>query len=887
MASKRLFLLDASSYVFRAYHAVSFLTNSKSFPTNAIFGFVNMINKLLKDFKPEYLVAVLDSGSKSFRNDIYKEYKANRGETPEDIALQFPKIIEFLNAKGIRTISMEDYEADDLIGSIAEKYKKKFEICIISGDKDFTQLIGKNVKMIDTMKNKTTSVDEVIEKYGCKPEQMIDFLALVGDSVDNIPGVRGVGPKTAKELLTEFETLDSIYKNLDKISKDRIKNLLIENQDNANLSKLLVTIKKDLPLTDNPEDFSLKEPSVSKLNKLFKELEFDSFVKDEDRTFTNKNSNYKTILKKNDFKNLVSRLEEQNYLSLDLETTSPNPMEAEIVGISFSFKEETGFYIPLRHDVDSNQLDFDYVIESLRTILEDSKINKIGQNLKYEIIIFSRLGIKLSGIYFDTMIAAHCLDSSLQSYSLDNLSRRFLNYKMISYKDVTTLDKKSIPFSSVPLKEATNYSCEDSDITFRLYKYLSEKLINHDLSENFFKYEIPFIQVLSNIEKEGVNINTKVLENLSKEFEELIAKIKSKAFSLVGKEFNINSPLQLREILFNDLGIKPNKKTKKGEFSTDSQSLNEIIEQHEVIEEVLLYRFYSKLQSTYVESLPQLINTSTKRIHTSYNHVGTSTGRLSSSNPNLQNIPIKSAEGKRIREAFVPLKKGSVILSADYSQIELRLLAHFSRDPVMESSFKLDDDIHSLTAAEIFNVTKKKVTEDQRRLAKTINFGILYGIGPKRLSKQINQDLKIAKAFIAKYFEKYSHVKNYFDEIIESTRDKGYSETILERRRYLPDINSNNFISRGAAERAAINSPIQGSAADIIKLAMILINNDSSLYNDCRMIMQVHDELVFEVSENKIDNVSKKIKNYMEGCIALNVPLKVELGFGKSWSDSH
>ncbi|MDC0897218.1 DNA polymerase I [Desulfobacterota bacterium] len=887
MNPKKIFLLDASSYVFRAYHAVSFLTNSKSFPTNAIYGFVNMFNKLLKDFKPEYLVAVFDSGGSSFRTDIYEQYKANRGEAPEDISLQFPKIIEYLEASGIKTIKMDNYEADDLIGSIAEKFKDKNKISIISGDKDFVQLIDKNVNMIDTMKGKTTNIKEVQEKYDLNPDSMIDFFALVGDSIDNIPGVKGIGPKTAAPLIKEYGSIENLYKNLEKLEKERVKNLLIEYSEDAKLSKILVTIKKDLLINDNIEDFKISNPNIDSLNTLFKELEFDSFIKEKETEVSNTQSNYQTILKEEDFKNLLKILHKQEYLSLDLETTSVLAISAKIVGISFSFKPETGYYIPLGHTENIEQLDVDYVLKNLKPILENRNIRKIGQNLKYETIIFKNYDINLNGIFFDTMIAAHSIDSSLQSYSLDNLARRFLDYKMISYKDVTKVDKKSIPFADVSIDKATTYSCEDADITLKLYSFLIERLKKYNLLENYLDYEIPFIKVLADIEFAGVNIDVKRLAKLSKEFYKIVTDIQGRIYKLIGKEINLNSPMQLREVLFNQLGLKPNKKTKTGEFSTDSQTLQGIIDQHDVVELILSYRFYSKLQTTYIDALPGLIDEGTKRIHTSYNHVGTSTGRLSSSSPNLQNIPIKTSEGKRIRDSFSSANKNKLIMSADYSQIELRLLAHFSLDSLMVESFNANDDIHSITAGEIFNIEKDKVTEEQRRLAKTINFGILYGIGSKRLSQQINQDSKTAKSFIEKYFNKYNSVKSYFQKTIDNTRSKGYSETILNRRRYLPDINSNNFMLRAAGERAAINSPIQGSAADIIKMAMILINKDKDLSQHCSMIMQVHDELVFEVDQMKVKEVSKKIENYMISCITLDVPLVVDIGFGNTWAESH
>ena len=885
--SKHLYILDASSYVFRAYHAIGLLTNSKGFPTNAIFGFINMFNKFIMETKPEYFVAVFDSGGKSFRNEIYDDYKANRGEAPEDISLQFPKIIEYLKLRGICVMSQENFEADDIIGSLSKKYQAKNKITIISGDKDFTQLINKKIIMLDTMKNRVTDYKEVLSKYGLKPEQMIDYFSLVGDSIDNIPGVRGIGPKTAQSLIDKFKTLDNLYKNIKKIDKERIKNLLEENKELAYISKELVTINTNLEITDDFNQFKISSSNNQELNDFFKELEFDSMIDDDFKKSDLRSTKYSIINNKKDFIRLKKSLSRIKEFSLDLETTSINALDAEIVGIAISYNSDEGFYIPLSHETDIDQLDLNYVLENLKEILESSKIKKIGQNLKYEILVFKNYSINLGGIYFDTMVASHFLDSSLQSYSLDNLSRRFLDHKMLSYKDITKIEKKEIPFKQVPVDVAMNYACEDSDITYKLYCIFKDKLLDKDLLVQFHKNEMPFVSVLANLESNGVFIDSKKLNDISAKFEKKINKIEKTIYKSIGYEFNINSTLQLRDILFDKLKLKPFKKTKKGEFSTDSESLQSIEDQHSIVKEILAYRFYSKLKSTYLDSLPELINVNSNRVHTSYNQTGTSTGRLSSSNPNLQNIPIKTDEGKQIRESFSSPKDDSVIISADYSQIELRLLAHFSGDPTMLKSYKNNEDIHLNTASEIFEVPINKITSQQRSLAKTINFGIIYGIGPKRLSLQIDSDIKTAKEYIEKYFSRYSRVKNYFEDTISYTRENGYIETILNRKRYLKDINSKNFILRSANERAAINTPIQGSAADVIKLAMININQDKELKNYAKLVIQVHDELVFECKKDKVDYVSKKVKNYMENSIKIKVPLKVDINKGQSWSDAH
>ena len=716
---------------------------------------------------------------------------------------------------------------------------------------------------------------------------MIDYFSLVGDSIDNIPGVRGIGPKTALSLIDKFKTLDNLYKNIKKIDKERIKNLLEENKELAYISKELVTINTNLEITDDFNQFKISSSNNQELNDFFKELEFDSMIDDDFKKSDLRSTKYSIINNKKDFIRLKKSLSRIKEFSLDLETTSINALDAEIVGIAISYNSEEGFYIPLSHETDIDQLDLNYVLENLKEILESSKIKKIGQNLKYEILVFKNYSINLGGIYFDTMVASHFLDSSLQSYSLDNLSRRFLDHKMLSYKDITKIEKKEIPFKQVPVDVAMNYACEDSDITYKLYCIFKDKLLDKDLLEQFHKNEMPFVSVLANLESNGVFIDSKKLNDISAKFEKKINKIEKTIYKSVGYEFNINSTLQLRDILFDKLKLKPFKKTKKGEFSTDSESLQSIEDQHSIVKEILAYRFYSKLKSTYLDSLPELINVNSNRVHTSYNQTGTSTGRLSSSNPNLQNIPIKTDEGKQIRESFSSPKNDSVIISADYSQIELRLLAHFSGDPTMLKSYKNNEDIHLNTASEIFEVPINKITSQQRSLAKTINFGIIYGIGPKRLSLQIDSDIKTAKEYIEKYFSRYSRVKNYFEDTISFTRENGYIETILNRKRYLKDINSKNFILRSANERAAINTPIQGSAADVIKLAMININQDKELKNYAKLVIQVHDELVFECKKDKVEYVSKKVKNYMENSIKIKVPLKVDINKGQSWSDAH
>ena len=894
-----LYLIDGSSYIFRAYYAIRHLSNSKGIPTNAVYGFTAMLFKFLKDYEPTHLGIVFDSKGKTFRDDIYPLYKANRSAPPEDLAQQFSVIFEMVDAFNIPQVQLEGFEADDLMGTISKNVEKEnANVVLVTGDKDFCQLVSDKVTLLDTMKNKITGILEVKEKYGVAPERVIDVFALAGDAVDNIPGVKGIGEKTAVSLISKFGSLDELFNNLDDVSK-RQKVLIEEKKEDAVLSKELVTIKTDVDIETGLDKFKYNGFDDDKLRQIFQELEFKNLLRELGDEDSSDNGNadestvsydkYQLVLSEDHLDRVISKIKETGELSIDLETTSPNPMLANIVGVALCPAPHESYYVPVAHraltDSSTKQLGLSLVLDKLKPIVESQEIAKIGQNLKYEIVVLEKYGLKLNGISFDTMIAAHMIDSSRNSYSLDELCRLYLGHQMISYKDVTGTGKSKINFDEVELEVARDYASEDADVAMLLSRILAPKLDEINLMDVFRDIELKFIKVLAKVEMNGVHIDSDKLKELSKEFESLLKQIEKDIFSEVGYEFNLNSPLQLREVLFETLDLPQKKQTKKGEPSTDVEVLTDLSKFHLVPEKVLEHRTLSKLKSTYIDSLPKLINPDTGRIHTSFNPVGSSTGRLSSSDPNLQNIPIKSARGRRIREAFIP-EEGYTLLSADYSQIELRLLAHFSKDDNLIEAFLNDSDIHNRTAAEIFGVTEDLVTPDMRRLSKNINFGIIYGISAFGLAKQLGTSIAISKSYIDEYFKRYGKVKEYIEKSIMDAQTKGYAETILGRRRPIPELQSNNRGLRGFGERTAMNTPIQGSAADIINIAMIRINDKMVGYKSS-LILQVHDELLFEVKKDELEKLSKMVKEEMEGAWKLIVPIKVDMGSGDNWAEAH
>ncbi|MFI5322136.1 MAG: DNA polymerase I [Thermodesulfobacteriota bacterium] len=899
-----LYLIDGSSYIFRAYYAIRGLTTSKGFPTNAVYGFASMLFKFLKDHKPTYLGIVFDAKGDTFRNEMYPLYKANRGAPPDDLVPQFSKIFEVVDAFNIPQFMMEGYEADDIMGTIAKEYEKRgIDVVLVTGDKDFTQLVSERVTLLDTMKNKETLIKDVIEKYGVPPERVTDVFALMGDQVDNIPGVKGVGEKIAIGLIKSFGSLDNLLQNLEDVA-GRQRKLIEDKQGDALLSKELVTIKTDIEMDIGLEKFRYDGFDKEKLGEIFKDLEFKNLLHElgyygggSAESNTNGDGdpvvpydNYSLVLTEGDLDRAIERIKDTGEVSIDLETTSTDPMLSEIVGIALSPAPHEAYYVPVAHrslaDSSTEQLAIAFVLDKLKPLIEDKGVRKIGQNLKYELVLLEMYGLRLTGISFDTMIAAHMLDSSRISYSLDELSRLYLGHSMISYRDVTGTGKSKINFEEVEIEAAKVYSCEDADVAMLLARKLVCELEEADLIRVYRDIELKFIEVIARIEINGMKVDSEKLKELSREFESALKEIEKAIYEEVGYEFNLNSPIQLRQVLFETLSLPQKKLTKSGESSTDVEVLTDLSKFHSVPEKVLAHRTLSKLKSTYVDALPRLVNPRTGRIHTSFNPVGSSTGRLSSSDPNLQNIPIKTAQGKRIREAFIP-EDGYIMLSADYSQIELRLLAHFSQDKSLIEAFMTGSDIHNRTASEIFGVTQDLVTPEMRRLSKNINFGIIYGISAFGLAKQLGTSVSIAKSYIDEYFKRYNKVREYIQKSIDDAKSKGYAQTILGRRRPIPELNSDDRNRIGFGERTAMNTPIQGSAADIINIAMIRIQEKLSSGYKTRMILQVHDELLFEVPERELDEISRIVKEEMECAWKLRVPIRVEIGTGRNWAEAH
>lgn len=857
-----------------------------------------MLLKIIREKKPEYLAIVFDHKGKNFRHEMYSEYKANRTEMPEDLKPQIPLILSLVKAFNIISLQEEGYEADDVIGTLSKKAEKEgFEVTIVSGDKDMMQLLSPNIKMLDTMKNKTYGVVGAKEKFGVGPERVTEVMGLMGDSSDNIPGVPGIGPKTASALIQEYGNIEELLNNLDKLKKGSLKNKLSEHGEQARLSKKLATIETNMDLAISLEEMKTKDLDMEKVASLFQELEFTTLLKELSSSLANKKKletqkrhkeNYKTVFSELELEKIINRIKNTGLVSIDLETTSPFPMKAEIVGISLAIEEGKAYYIPVKHNYSGapTQLSRKNVLERLKPILEDENIKKIGQNIKYEIIVFQNAGIKIKNIYFDTMIASYLINPSKHNHNLEDIALQYLNYTMTTYKEVVGSGAKEIGFNEVDVETATGYSGEDADITLQLSKKLLPILEGDSLDLLLNNTELPLAKVLAEIEMNGVKVDKDFLNNMAKDLEKKMELSVKKIYEMAGEEFNVNSPKQLSEILFSKLKLPVLKKTKTG-FSTNSEVLEQLAMTYPLPSEVISYRQLSKLKSTYADALPLLINEKTFRIHTSFNQTVTATGRLSSSNPNLQNIPIRTELGRKIREAFIA-EKGNLLLSADYSQIELRILAHLSEDEVLLKAFKNGEDIHTQTAIKIFNVPPESVDSTMRRKAKAVNFGVIYGISPFGLSKNIRVSQKEAKEFIDNYFDLYKGVKTYLDQTIVDAHKNGYVTTMLNRRRYLPELAGKNKQMKSFAERIAVNTPIQGSAADLIKIAMINVSNElKDKKMKSKMILQVHDELVFEVPEEEKDRLLPLVKKEMEGVMELKVPLIVVTAIGKNWGTAH
>jgi len=886
---KTLFLIDGSAYIHRAYHAIRHLANSKGLPTNATFGFTRMLIKLIEDRSPEYVVMFFDAKGPTFRHEMYREYKANRPPMPEDLTIQIPYIKEVTRGFNIPVVELQGFEADDLIGTFRYKAEKAgFSVVMVTGDKDFIQLVTEKATIWDPMKDKTTDMKIVKDDFGLEPGQMIDVMALAGDPSDNIPGVPGIGSKTALALIKTYGSIEGLYEHVHAITKKKQRENLVEHKEKAFLSKKLVKIDTHVPLSFNPEEFRLREPDKAKLSRLFKELEFrelqQAFPKQSDLS----DKNYRSILDMAAFSELIAKLESAGVFAVDTETTSKDPMKAKLVGLSFSATQDEAFYIPCAHDYEGvpEQLELKNVLHLLKPVLENPDVKKVGQNIKYDWMVLKRHGIHLDGVIFDTMVASYLINPSKRAHNLDQIAIDFLDRKTITYEEVS--GKKDISFAEIPLERAVPYACEDADVTLMAYHVLRPKLEKAGLIELYNKVELPLIPVLMKMEMTGICVNREILLALSKSFEHQLEQLESMIYSVAGEEFNIKSAQQLGAILFEKLKLPVQKKTrKKTAYSTDVDVLTSLAEKHELPALVLRHRTLAKLKSTYTDALLDLIHRETGRIHTSYNQTVTATGRLSSSDPNLQNIPVRTDEGIEIRKAFVP-RKDWILVSADYSQIELRILAHYADDDILIEAFKNDEDIHTRTATEVFQVFPSFVTYELRRQAKVINFGIVYGMSPYGLSKELGISQKMAKTYIDNYFARYKGVKKFIDRAISDARKTKRTSTLLGRIRLLPDIESPNKTVREFAERTAINTPIQGTAADLIKLAMIHVDAAFREHGlKSLMLLSVHDEIVFEVPPEEFESVKHLVKEIMEGILELKVPLKVNVASGYNWAEVH
>ena len=885
-----IILIDGSSYLYRAYHALPPLMSSKNQPTGAIRGVISMVKKILSDHPSSPLAVIFDAKGKTFRHEMYKEYKANRPPMPEDLVKQIEPINSIIKALGIKLVSVEGVEADDVIGTLAnEASKLGLDTVISTGDKDMTQLVNEHIRIVNTMSGELLDEDGVEKKFGVKPELIIDYLALVGDTSDNVPGVEKVGPKTAVKWLVDYGNLEGIISNSKKIS-GKVGENLRNGLDQLLLSKELVTIKKDVPLEVGINDLSVGEEEKELLKKIYTELEFKTWLEEEGpikKAQKEEKTQYDLVTDEKQLNKWISKIKKSPLLVLDTETTGLEYMDVKLVGLSLSIQSGEAAYIPIGHN-QGGQLPEALVLTKLKPVLESKKTKIIGQNIKFDRNILSRYGINLDSIENDTMLMSYVLHSTASRHNLDALAQYYLDYKTTTFEEVAGKGAKQITFDLVPIDQALHYASEDADITFRLYKKLKSNLDKQPvLSDLLEKIEIPLIKVLSDMEQTGTLVNDKVLKALSRNFSRRISKLEEEAYKLAGEEFNLGSPKQLQEIFFEKLDYPIVQKTPGGQPSTAENVLQQLSQDYDLPKIILEHRTLSKLKSTYTDKLPLQISKTTGRIHTSFHQAVTTTGRLSSSDPNLQNIPIRTEDGRRIRQAF-EAPKGYQIISADYSQIELRVMAHLSKDEGLIRAFKEGEDIHTRTASEVFGVTLKEVESDQRRSAKAINFGLIYGITAFGLSRQLGINRNLAAEYMDIYFSRYPEVRRYMEKIKSDVKKTGFVETLYGRRLHLPDISTGNAIRRQAAERAAINAPVQGTAADIMKKAMLLVNGSlKSSGVDAKLILQVHDELVVESRKKDSKRASEILKTSMSEAAKLLVPLEVEIGSGKNWDQAH
>lgn len=929
IAENPFILVDGSSYLYRAYHAFPPLTNSQGEPTGAMYGVLNMLRSLIIQYKPSHVAVVFDAKGKTFRDELYEEYKSNRPPMPDDLREQIAPLHEMVQAMGLPLLSISGVEADDVIGTLALKAAADGrDVLISTGDKDMAQLVTPKITLINTMTNVILGPDEVKEKYGVPPELIIDFLALMGDSSDNIPGVPGVGEKTALGLLQGIGSLDDIYQQLDNIATLSFRGAktlgakMAEHEKVAKLSYKLATIKTDVELNKTFDDLVVNEPNLDQLLEMFTRYEFKRWISDLQNggwlaqrstqkvavPYTSEvakpkeasisanfpvitQENYEAILTHESLAHWVELLKKAPAFAFDTETDSLNNIDARLIGMSFAIEPGKAAYIPLRHEyLDApDQLPVDDVLAALKPILEDKNILKIGQNLKFDRGIMENEGIELNGIHFDTMLESYVLNSVSNRHDMDTLAEKHLNHKTTTFEEIAGKGKGQLTFNQIEVEQATLYAAEDADITLLLHQALYPQIEAIEPIKHVYRdIEMPLVPVLSRMERKGVLIDAQVLAVQSQEITQRLVEIEKETFALAGQEFNLSSPKQLQEILFDKLQLPVIKKTPKGAPSTNEEVLEELAHSHELPRLILEHRGLAKLKSTYTDKLPLMVNSKTKRVHTSYHQAVTATGRLSSREPNLQNIPVRNEEGRRIRQAFIA-REGFKIVAADYSQIELRIMAHLSQDKGLLDAFAQGKDIHRATASEVFGIPLEEVTSEQRRSAKAINFGLIYGMSAFGLSQQIGVERKEAQRYMDLYFERYPGVLDYMERTRKQASEQGYVETLDGRRLYLPEINSKNAIRRKASEREAINAPMQGTAADIIKKAMIAV--DHWICNECpddvHMIMQVHDELVFEVRESYLEKTNTMIHKLMEGSMELAIPLKVEVGVGNNWDEAH
>ncbi len=883
-----LYLIDGNSYIYRAFYAIRGLSTSTGVPTNAVYGFTTMLLKILREKKPEYFAVVFDAPGPTKRHEAYEKYKAHRPAMPDDLRPQIPLIKEITDSFSIRMIEKDGYEADDILGAIARDAESRgLDVYIVTGDKDMCQAVSRRIRLYDTMKERITAEEDVVQRFGVEPSRFPEIIALTGDVSDNIPGVPGIGEKTAVKLLKEFGSLDNLISNPEKIKNARIRKAVCAHMENIKLSRELATIHYDVPIDISVEDLRPGEPDWPRVLEQFRRLEFSrliSLIPESAAGGTAAKTEYITVLHRDALEEALSGIRDE--LSVDTETTSASPMTAGLVGISLSTEPEKAYYIPLAHSYPGapEQLPREYVLRRMRGILENPHVGKTGHNIKYDLIVLRNEGINMKGIDFDTMLASYLLNPNKTNHNLADTAMERLGIKKKSFREVIGKGRRN--FSEVPVGEAAGYSGEDAAVTLRLKRYFEPAIRKENLSALFHNLEIPLIEVLADMEMAGIKIDTGLMKSFSERLSAELAGIERRIYFLAGGEFNINSPRQLQEILFEKIGLKPAKKTKTG-YSTNMDVLEQLAAGHELPREIMEYRGLSKLQNTYVDALPKLVNPGTGRLHTSFNQTITATGRLSSSEPNLQNIPVRGEWGRKIREAFIA-EEGNLLLSSDYSQIELRILAHLSNDVKLIEAFKNHGDIHTKTACELFGVAPEDVTAEMRRSAKSVNFGVIYGISPYGLSRQLGISPEEARYYIDTYFARHSGVRDYIDRLIREAAETGYVTTILGRKRAIPELRSANRNIRQLGERLAINSPVQGSAADIIKVSMLNIWRRLKRENlRTRMVLQVHDELLFELPEHERDTVSALVREEMENAVRLSVPLKADIGIGANWAEAH